>query len=94
MSGGNSGGQSLAMQAAMRNAPAERMKHYPADFTPCICSVYNHAGIAAALVSRDGKDGRICETCGSTWSGDFKRHRNVPLVEWRTGIVGARGSHR
>lgn len=89
---------SKAMQAAMRNAPPSRMKHYPSDFTPCICSVYNVAGVAAALVSKHGvtlaerATGRICETCGATWTGDRKRHRDVPLVEWRTGIMGSRGA--
>jgi hypothetical protein len=82
---------SRAMQAAMRNAPPDRLKHYPADFTSCGCGVYNLGGVAVALVSRDGKDGRICETCGATWQGDRKRHKNLPLVEWRTGITGARG---
>lgn len=85
---------SRAMQAAMRDAPPGRMKHYPADFTPCGCSVYNHAGVAATLVSKHGRTlaGRICETCGVTWAGDVKRLKNMPLVQHRTGIKGARGA--
>jgi len=88
---------SRAMRDAVRDAPPGRMKHYPADFTPCGHAVYNHANVAAALVSRHGRTpderatGRICETCGATWEGDVKRHKNMPLVEHRAGIMGARG---
>jgi len=81
------------MISLLRTPVPGRMKHYPADFTPCGCSRYNYGGIAAALVIRHGRTPaekavrRRCETCGAEWEGDCKRHRHMPIFRSGKGIT-------